>query len=150
MAAFAHTWFFADLAASVLWGFGYALLGKVLHSGASSAFMMLVQGIIALSLYFLVAKFGNHLKQDWEVMAADSRVFLPTVLFAVSVVLGNFLVFTSISLKNATLANMIEMAYPFFTLLFAWILFRESHLNWATAFGDFLIFCGIGVIYWKS
>jgi len=145
-----YTWFSAALAAAVLWGFGYALLGKVLHSGVSPAFVMLVQGIVALPLYLLIAKFTTHIKQDWDVLSADGRIFLFAVLFSVSIVIGNFLVFTSISMKNATLANMIEIAYPFFTFLFTWVLFREGQLNAATAFGGFLIFCGVSLVYWKS
>ncbi|MGA2053413.1 MAG: EamA family transporter, partial [Opitutales bacterium] len=49
--------------------------------------------------------------------------------------------------KNATLASLIEISYPFFVALFAWLLFRDVQLSWATALGGLLILAGIAIIY---
>ena len=59
-------------------------------------------------------------------------------------------VFISLSIvnKNATLAGLIEITYPLFIVLFAWLLFKEGQLTLGTALGSLCILCGVGVIYY--
>ncbi|MCD8497767.1 MAG: EamA family transporter [Alphaproteobacteria bacterium] len=45
---------------------------------------------------------------------------------------------------------MIEITYPVFTILFAWLLYRDVQVNLHTALGGLLIFAGVGIIYFKS
>ncbi len=79
-----------------------------------------------------------------------SHLWFFYALFAVTFALGSFFILYSISLKNATMANIIEISYPVFTFFFAWLLFRDVQLNTAAALGGLLIFSGIAVIYLKG
>ena len=63
---------------------------------------------------------------------------------------GRYLILLSIGLKNPAVSSLIEITYPFFTVLFVWLLFGEMHLTWATGFGSLLIFAGVGLIYLKG
>ena len=56
------------------------------------------------------------------------------------------LLFQAISDKNATLASLIEISYPVFVALFAWLLFRQVHLNASVLVGALLVFAGVAVI----
>jgi drug/metabolite transporter (DMT)-like permease len=49
--------------------------------------------------------------------------------------------------KNATLASLIEISYPVFVAIFAWLFFRETQFNLAAILGGVMIIGGIAVIY---
>jgi drug/metabolite transporter (DMT)-like permease len=52
----------------------------------------------------------------------------------------------SIQLANATVAGLIEVCYPFFTIVATLVIFKENHLSLPVVFGGSLIVCGILVI----
>jgi len=61
--------------------------------------------------------------------------------------LGNLLIFCSIQAgKNATLAALVELCYPIFTVFFTWFLFQQNHLTPSVIVGGTLIFAGIIII----
>lgn len=145
-----NLWFFLSLAAAACWGFGYAVAERILRAGVPVAVLMLVTGFTIFILNFLIAYFSSHLKSGLQTLVSDWRILAMALAMALTILGGNYMIFMSVMLKNAALANMIEIAYPFFTFLFAWLLFRDVQLNWSTALGGLLIFAGVGVIYWKS
>ena len=64
--------------------------------------------------------------------------------------LAELFIALSIVSKNATIAGMIEISYPLFIALFAYLIFRESELNWGIAAGGALIMAGVLTVYWFS
>jgi drug/metabolite transporter (DMT)-like permease len=60
---------------------------------------------------------------------------------------GAFLTYAAMSAKNPTLASLIEISYPLFVVLFAWIFFREMQLNAVTLCGGLLVVAGVTVIF---
>lgn len=146
----AHLWFYTALAAAMCWGFGYTVAERVIKMGIPPPFMLIISGFTSFFCYLIISLCNGKFGIGAKVMTGDLRTFFMCVAFGLTVVIGNYFIFLSMSQKNATLVNMIEIAYPFFTFLFAWLLFREVQLNWATALGGLLIFSGVGVIYWKS
>jgi drug/metabolite transporter (DMT)-like permease len=139
-------WLIYAVAASVIWGLSYAAGGRVLQRGVSPVvlfFLDLVFGLAALGAYLTVSG-------KWSSVPAQVRSLGPQwVWLAVAVVAttaGNFLIFLAIAGKNATLASLIEITYPLFVALFAWVLFRDAQLTWPTALGALLILAGVVVI----
>ena len=57
--------------------------------------------------------------------------------------IANLMILRSIQLSNATLASIVEITYPLFTVAFSYMLFRTNTLNWDVAFGGTLIFIGV-------
>ena len=57
----------------------------------------------------------------------------------------------SIQMKGASIASIIEISYPFFVVLFTYLIFKESNLNTATIIGGILVFVVVwslvGVVY---
>jgi drug/metabolite transporter (DMT)-like permease len=73
------------------------------------------------------------------------------VLGSVAVYVGaNIFILLATKSKNATMAAMVEITYPLFTALFAWLLFKEVQVNAGTAAGAFLILSGVCCIYYFS
>ena len=58
--------------------------------------------------------------------------------------------YVSIGGKNATLASLIEISYPAFVALFAFLLYREVHFNASVLLGAALVFAGVALIIVRS
>ena len=145
-----HLWFIFSFGSAILWGFGYALYEKVMRAGISPAVMMCLTTLITLPACLLLSHFNGTLQTSLQAVASNKTLLLLALLVAGSVVAGNLLILQGILLKNATLANLIEISYPVFTFIFAWLMFRDIQLNIGTAFGGLLIFAGVLTIFLKS
>ncbi len=113
-------------------------------------FIMVVTGFFFFIISVVVAYFTDHLKDGFQAMEADKNMLLNLLILSVSYVIGAFLIYYAISLKNSTTVNLIEISYPVFTLIFAYILMKEVQINIATLIGGTFIFVGIGIIYLKA
>lgn len=60
--------------------------------------------------------------------------------------LGAYLTYAAMGAKNPTLVALIEISYPIFVVLFAWLFFREMQLNAVTLCGGVLVLAGVAVI----
>lgn len=147
---FLQTWFLLALGAAIAWGIGYNFDEWLMKQGFTPAFLMVLHVIVSLPLYLYYSfMYGNPLK-EMENVFADPKTIMALIAASITVVGGNFLILYSISEKNATLASMIEISYPFFVALFAWLFFKEVQFNWWTMAGGVLVFCGIGIILFKN
>ncbi len=140
-------WFFYALGASILWGIGYVLSEKLLKSGFTPAFMMLSSGVITLPFYLLLVVYLGQLQGGLGLLFSDKNNLILMCLVGFTVVGGNFLIFMSIYEKNATMASIIEITYPLFTCLFAWLILRQVQIGWQTAIGGLFILAGIIIIF---
>jgi len=59
---------------------------------------------------------------------------------------GAFLTYAAMSAKNPTIVSLIEISYPLFVVIFAWLFFREMQLNPMTICGGLLVIAGVTVI----
>jgi drug/metabolite transporter (DMT)-like permease len=140
-------WILLALSASVLWGVSYAASGRILSRGLDpvafffcyAIFTTLFTGAILLANgeLFSVPREVRGLGKDW--------IWLLVALGASSV--GGLLIYEAIGEKNATLASLIEISYPFFVALFAWVFFRETQFNLATVLGGLLILGGVFTVF---
>ena len=140
-------WILYALAAALIWGVNYAASGRVLQRGLSPAglfFCDLLFGLLALGGYFTVtgrwvATFqgARQLGGQWPWLAVGMAASAAAA----------WLSFLAIANKNATLASLIEISYPLFVALFAWLFFRETQLSWPTAVGGAFVLTGVGIIY---
>jgi drug/metabolite transporter (DMT)-like permease len=140
-------WLIYALAAAVIWGINYAVSGRLLEKGLSPQalfFIDLVFGAAAVgAVITLTGKWPATVAQVRGLSAADFGWLLIAVAAATA---AGLLIFLSIGAKNATLASLIEVTYPIFTALFAWMLFRQATLNAGTLLGAALIFAGVLIV----
>ncbi|MFM7185396.1 MAG: EamA family transporter [Planctomycetota bacterium] len=130
--------------AAVLWGLLYVLDERLLA------------GVSIYRLYFLhslagLTVAGAVLLAQGESPASLLRfswpgVGLPLVIATmVVVVLACLAIFASIQALGAARAAVLEISYPFFVALFAWLLYRQP-FTWPVMLGGLLIFAGSAVI----
>ena len=69
---------------------------------------------------------------------------------AVTSLAGTVLLYLAVRGRNATLASLIEISYPAFVALFAWLLFREWQINAGVLAGAALVLAGTTLIILNS
>ncbi len=136
-------WYIAALAAAVVWGVHYPLVDNALRKLS----LVTVLVLTAVPLVLLAPFFHKTLAADYEVLKnlgwAGSA---PILALAFTSLAGSVLLFMSIDSKNATLASVIEISYPLFVGLFAYLLFRHMHVNASVILGGLLVFAGVVII----
>ena len=146
-----NLWFIYAISASIMWGVGYVLSERILKQyGVAPSFLLVLQGLFTFTAYATVSWFLGTFKPGFAALFQNKAVFPSILLMVALIVGGNYLIYLSVSLKNATLSSVIESTYPLFTFVFAWLFFREMQLNLATGTGALLIMIGVIIIYLKS
>lgn len=137
-------WLLYALGASMLWGLNYSLNERVFQGKVQPATLLIFQGL-ASALIALAVGFPR-LAQDLKSLQEDRTTLLIAGGALLTYGLGNLLISLSIQAKNATLAGLVELSYPIFTVLFTYLLFRQLHLNSSVIAGGALILIGIVLV----
>jgi drug/metabolite transporter (DMT)-like permease len=97
-----------------------------------------------------VAWATGYLAKDFATLTSDKRILGLSIAEAICLMAAELLIGFSITSKNATLSGLIEISYPLFIAIFAYLLFNDNQMNAGTVVGGALIFSGIFVIYYLS
>jgi drug/metabolite transporter (DMT)-like permease len=136
-------WYLTAIGAAVIWGIHYPLIDNALKRLSLVSVLLLT----ALPIVVVTPFFYRSVVSDYRAFMAMGGQERTTVLaIALTSLLASVLLFLSIDSKNATLASLIEITYPVFVALFAYLLFREVHVNASVLFGSLLVFAGVGII----
>lgn len=139
-------WLFYAVAASVCWGMSYAASGPILKKGFSPLVFFFGYCCFGL-LGALVSLIASGKVASAITLRGLDRQDLGWFLFSVmGSALGAYLTYAAMSAKNPTLASLIEISYPLFVVVFAWVFFRECQLNAMTVAGGILVLAGVAVI----
>ena len=140
-------WIIYALGASLMWGLTYVINEQVYRKISvitSLAITTLATGFVML----LIAYGGHFLKRDFVAIAGSRRPLYLIIAETVILILAEIFIGFSITSKSATLAGLIEISYPIFIAIFAFLLFKENQLSASTAVGGALIFIGVFIIYY--
>lgn len=140
-------WYITAIGAALVWGVHYPLVDHALKKISLVSVLLLT----ALPIVILAFFFHRSLAADYVVWAAlDTGPRVKVLALALTSLVGSVLLFLSIAGKNATLASLIEISYPVFVAMFAWLLFREIHVNTSVILGGLLVFAGVAMIIWNN
>ncbi|MEK7538276.1 MAG: DMT family transporter [Patescibacteria group bacterium] len=135
-----NTGLFYAIGAAVVWGLVYTIDQKIL-SEVSPLMLLFINSIVTVVILLPFVFFTNT-KTVFEVGKMGLLLILGASLLAA---LANFFIFSSIKSLNASTASIIEVSYPFFVVLFSFIIFRAVP-NIYFFLGGALIFAGTFVI----
>ena len=138
-------WFLYAIAACVIWGLSYALDEKAFQSNITPLTLLACQTGLGFAVFLPLAYYSN-LKAELMNGLYQPKILLILLAAVICANLGNFFIALSINAKNAVLAAIIEEAYPLFTILFSYFLFRKTHLTLPVVIGGILIITGIMII----
>jgi drug/metabolite transporter (DMT)-like permease len=142
-------WFVYACSAAVLWGISYTVSEQLMKK-LSIPTVLLTAALGNLIFALAAGLILNKFPKDWETLKnGDGVTWL--MLGSVAVYVGaNIFILLATKSKNATMAAMVEITYPLFTALFAWLLFKEVQVNTGTLAGAMLILSGVCCIYYFS
>ena len=139
-------WIFYALFASLCWGVSYAACGPILKRGVNPVVFLMGYSLFSF-IGSLIIFFSSGMIRNAGGMLNLSRSDLLWFLFSVAgSALGAYLTYAAMGAKNPTLVSLIEISYPIFVVLFAWLFFGEMQLNAVTLCGGLLVLTGVAVI----
>ena len=140
-------WIVYALAAAIIWGISYAASGRVIERGMTPLvffFLYTFFGAAAAAAALVVSGKAGALVSEFRSLEHDWVWLLVAIISSVA---GGLLIYIAIGEKNATLASLIEISYPFFVAIFAWLFFRDIQFTWQTLVGGALILGGVAVVF---
>lgn len=130
------------IGAAVAWGMVYTLDQKIMDKVSPLSllfFSYVVSTLIVLPLMFLE-------KGSFQSIITSGKnnlglLFISTFL----TILASFLILSSVKILHAPTASVLEISYPLFVTLFAFLLYNEV-ITWQFVLGAVLVFSGTAII----
>lgn len=145
-----YLWVIYGLAASIMWGIGYALDEYVLKAGIKPVLVIFVNAAIVLPVYAVLAFNFLNYSDQFIILKENRKVLVALLIGAATIVLGNFFIYQAIAIKNASIVTLLEISYPIFVIFFTWVFFKQFHMTPWTILGGITIFIGVGIIILKG
>ena len=139
-------WLIYSLLSAVIWGANYLFYEKIL-SRISVSTLYFIDLTIGAIVFLIFASLSGTFIKDLQMIQHSKNLLLLVLATVITSILANLFIALAIQSKNATLSTLIEISYPIFIILLAWILFKENNLTPSVILGGGLIFTGIAVIY---
>jgi len=130
------------LGAAITWGLVYAIDQKILTS-LSPVTLLFVHSILASII--LLPFFLYNRESISSIQGLPKQIFVFVGITVVLAILANILIFSSIKILGSSTASIIEIAYPFFVVLFSYLIFKATP-NIYFFIGGILIFIGSVII----
>ena len=140
-------WYIPAIASALAWGIYYPLAEYLLKQFSGP---FLLAGTHALSSIVLTVLFLPQFSADISTLRGlpKNDIFVLLALSFICIIANCSSMF-SISLKNATLTGFLEISYPVFASIFAFIFFRHVQVNIWTMLGGAMIIFGTFIILRK-
>jgi len=140
-------WYIAALGAAMTWGVYYPLADMALKKVSIYSVILLSMIPVLLVLPVFIRTVSDDFDAVRRLPWSEQWIFL--VLGLIGLV-GEVLVYIAITGKNATLASLIEMTYPVFVVIFAYLFYREVHVTPSVFIGGALILTGAAIIIYNN
>ena len=149
---FTWAWWIYSIIAAIIWGLHFNLVVKVSNVLPKDIYTPLTIFLITsvsmlLILPVIHQKMLANLVTLWH-SGNDIRISVIVLVFT-AIVAANLLYIAMQLSPNATVAALLDITYPVFIAIIAWLLYRENHLDWSVLVGGALIFFGAMLIIWK-
>lgn len=130
------------VAAALTWGLVYTLDQRVLKE-TSPFTLVFITAVITAIILLPMAFFQRE--SILSLSGVSGKMWGLLFLSLILGILANFFIFSSIKILDASTASIFEIAYPFFVVLFSFLIYRTVP-NIYFFIGAFLIFVGAAII----
>lgn len=145
-------WWLFSVSAAIIWGLHFNLVvkvSKILPKDIYTALTIFaITSVAILPLVFILhQKILSNLVTLWD---AGSEIRVSIIILIFTAIIAATLLYIAMQLSpNATVAALLDITYPLFIAIIAWLLYKENHLDWYVLAGGGLIFSGAMLIVWK-
>ena len=145
-------WWAYSIIAAVVWGLHFNLVARIMKILPNDVYAPLTLFFVtAVSIFLLLPlmhqKIFANITLLWN--AGNSIRLSVLVLIFTTIIAANLLYIAMQLSPNPTVASLLDITYPLFIALIAWLLFRENHLDWSVLLGGGMILGGAMLIVWK-
>ncbi len=128
--------------AAIVWGLVYTIDQRIL-SAVSPFGLLFIDSLLTMLLMLPFVIFDSQALRP--LFHASQKTFILMISSVALAALASFLIFSGIKRIGASEASIIEIAYPFFVVLFSFLIFK-SKPNIYFLIGGILIFLGSVII----
>ena len=149
---FSWPWWVFSLIAAVIWGLHFNLVVKVSNVLPKDIYTPLTIFVITSVSILLILPVSHHkiYANLFTLWHSGNEIRLSVLVLVFTAIIAANLLYIAMQLSpNATVAALLDITYPVFVAIIAWLLYRESHLDWSVLVGGALILCGSMLIVWK-
>ena len=136
-------WYVAALAAAITWGIYYPLVDMALKRISLYSVIVLSMIPVLLAMPWFMKTVSRDIETVRSLPASEQWMILGLGLIGL---FGEVMVYLAIHGRNATLASLIEMTYPVFVVIFAWLFFRHMHVTPSVLIGGLMILVGAAIV----
>jgi len=140
-------WYVAALGAAVTWGIYYPLVDMALKRISLYSVILLSMIPVLLVMPLFLKTVSDDIETVKAMPSSEQWIILSLGLIGL---FGEVMVYLAISGKNATLASLIEMTYPLFVVLFAYVFYKQVHVTASVFIGGLMILVGAGIIIYNN
>jgi len=140
-------WYVTAIGSAMVWGIHYPLIDFAMKR--LSVYSVLLLSVIPVVL--LMPFFMRDIAIDidtFKSLPTSEQLIIATV--GITSTIGAVFLYLAINNKNATLASLIEMTFPLFVVIFAYVFFRQWHVNTSVIIGGAMIQSGAGLIIYNN
>ena len=125
-----------------LWGVSYTATGEAIKYISKTTYMFLSS--ICFITTFSILSYKNW-SVDFATFSEKPNAVGWFLLACITSVVANYLALVAIECSNASIAAALEISYPFWCMLFAWLLFGCVFSIQAIV-GSIVVFIGVWLI----
>lgn len=140
-------WYVAALGAAITWGIYYPLVDMALKRISVYSVILLSMIPVLLVMPLFLKTVNNDIETVKSLPTSEQWTIAALGLIGL---FGEVMVYLAITGKNATLASLIEMTYPVFVVLFAYVFYRQMHVTASVFIGGLMILIGAGLIIYND
>ena len=134
--------FIYTICAGITWGLVYTINQRILSNTSPITLLFIdsiVTAIVLLPVLFIDQGSIRSLLTSGK---SNLLILFASIIFAI---IANFLIYSGIKSVGASYASIIEIAYPFFVVLFTYLFFHVKP-NMYFFIGGLLVFIGSAII----
>ena len=137
-------WYIPAILTAILWGICYTSIEPVVRHIDKTTYII-ISASVSLFIYGIWSLYNQNLTRDINYISENPRCATFLFIAIVSGVIANFIALKAIESSGASLAAALEISYPFWCMLFAYLLFNEA-VSWQAIFGSLVTFAGIYLV----
>lgn len=134
------------IGAAITWGLVYTIDQRILR-GASPFALLFIDSLVTALILLPVLLFDKGSLASLS--GATTKTWLLIIVSLILAAMANFFIFSSIKMIGASYASILEIAYPFFVVLFSYFAFSVVPSLYSLL-GALLIFSGSAIIVFFS
>lgn len=139
------SWGLYLLITTLCWGVSYNVTPRLLAMGLSPFILISLPSIFIITMLLF---FRTFLSSQLAIITSSVGSLKMLGIYFVVHVVGTISLYMGITrAPNTTSAALLEMCFPIFVALFAFLLFGENHLSLPLLIGALLIVAGSSIIF---